>query len=94
MPVVKKKNTIIKVVEEIIDVTCNMCGNTCIDSQGANYEGLIDARIQGGFDSKLGDGIEYGFSLCEDCLSELFKKFKHPPDKDMGNYLGGCEEIE
>ncbi len=61
------------------DIICNKCGNSCKDSCDMNYEGLIEASVFGGYASKLGDQVNYEFSLCEDCLIELFKTFKHNP---------------
>ena len=77
-----------KEVEVFDDVICNRCGESCkVDNY--NFEGLIEARICGGYGAKLGDGIAYEFSLCESCLEVLFKDFKIPPLKDMSGYLGG-----
>jgi len=66
-------------VEVIDDILCNQCGGSCHDRQGMNYEGLIEARVQGGYASKLGDMTSFIFSICEDCLEKLFVRFKHPP---------------
>lgn len=42
-----------------------------------NFEGLVEVNICSGYGFKLGDMNEYKFSLCEDCLIEMFKTFKH-----------------
>ncbi len=69
-----------EVVEEVVDdVICNKCGKSLIDEGNMNYEGLIEASVSGGFHSKIGDMVELKFSLCEDCLLEMFKTFKHEP---------------
>jgi hypothetical protein len=65
-----------QIVEIVVDdIICNKCGNSCQTCSGA--EGLIEAHICGGFGAKLGDCVEYKFSLCEDCLIRLFDTFKH-----------------
>ena len=66
--------------EVIDDVICNKCGNSCRDEHDMNYEGLIEAYVSGGYGSKLGDSVNYKFSLCETCLSEMFKTFKFEPE--------------
>lgn len=42
-------------------------------------DGLLEAYVCGGYGARLGDEVEYKFSLCENCLAELFKTFKHSP---------------
>jgi hypothetical protein len=72
-----KTKTVTVTQEEIEDIFCNKCGKSC--KKFCDYEGLIEAEFTGGYDSKLGDGNMYRFSLCEDCLAPLFKKFIHSP---------------
>lgn len=69
-----------KTIEKHItdDIICNKCGNNCKTNDGMTMGGLIEVNISGGYGSKLGDGSEYQFSMCEICLIELFKSFKHP----------------
>jgi hypothetical protein len=70
--------------------TCNSCGESC--SLGTLHDdvqsngGLIDAEVQGGYNSTPGNGAgalddmtSYKFSLCEFCLDHLFQQFKIPP---------------
>lgn len=66
--------------EVTVDIICNVCGNSCKDREGMNYEGLLEASVQGGYASKLGDMLTYTFSICEGCLENIFKTFKHPPE--------------
>ena len=67
---------------EVLDgISCNKCGESCRDDCDMNWEGLVEATICGGYGSKLGDGVEYTFSLCEECLKKLFSEFKHQPEK-------------
>ena len=72
----------------IASVKCNKCGCDCqkfsknINDEkfSVGYYGLIDANVQGGYESvELSDCVEYTFSLCEKCLKELFVSFKTPP---------------
>jgi hypothetical protein len=50
-----------------------------MDKFGNDYEGLLGARVCGGYGSKLGDCSEYEFDLCEDCLDKLFDEFEIDP---------------
>jgi len=69
-----------QVVETVIeDILCNKCGESCKTRIG-NYEGVIEYSMTGGYDSHLGDNVEFIFSICERCLEKLFKEFKIPPD--------------
>lgn len=83
-----------EVVEEFVDdVICNKCGKSLIDEGNMNYEGLIEASVSGGFHSKIGDMVDLKFSLCEDCLIEMFKTFKHDPYvRDRSLYGRDSEE--
>lgn len=70
-------------IEVLDDVLCNQCGNSCkvnisTISELFNFEGIIELCTRGGYNSKIGDGVEYSFSICEDCLIVLFKTFKIP----------------
>ena len=82
---ITKQSTITQIVDVTVDVICNRCGNTCMDEYKQNYEGLIEAHICGGYGSKIGDEFQFEFSLCESCLLELFKTFKHNPLKDYNS---------
>lgn len=68
---IKKTKQITKEVVE--DIICNQCERSC------KNEEHLQAFLQGGYGSKLGDGNQYYFHLCEDCVLELFKKFKIEP---------------
>jgi hypothetical protein len=72
--------------EEITDILCNKCGESCKDKCNMNYEGLIEANVWGGYGSKLGDSVSYQFSLCEDCLKIMFDDFKIPVLKTYESY--------
>lgn len=66
------------------NVRCNRCGASCrvVSRTGDfhGYYGLIDASFTTGFFSEsLPDGKRYTFSLCEACLSAMFRDFAIPP---------------
>lgn len=72
-----KKIIIEEVLEQhqtVVDVLCNKCEKSCQTDCG--YEGLIEAVVRGGYGSKIGDDVEFVFSLCEDCLIDLLSSFK------------------
>ena len=79
MRIIEKK-ILTREVEDTKDILCNKCGESLYIKFGegiGNYEGLIEAYVCGGFSALLGDEVGYNFSLCEKCLSELFKTFKY-----------------
>lgn len=58
------------------EIFCNKCTMSCRGHIG-NFNGLIEQEVRGAYDSShLNDGDIYKFSLCEQCLLELFKTFK------------------
>lgn len=64
------------------EILCNKCGESCWlfcdteKTQGDPY-GLINATVSGGYASEaLQDQHKYQFSICENCLAELFSFFK------------------
>jgi len=76
-----------KMVEKFVDVkdevTCNRCEATAkYGTYGADFH---SAYYHGGFTSKLGDGNEYAWDLCEDCLKWLFDQFKINPQLPESN---------
>ena len=80
-----KKKKVSKEVEEVLDIVCNKCGKSCVPkeiSQDNCVEGygLIEASVRGGYYSpSLYDDVMYKFSICEECLRELFDNFVIPP---------------
>lgn len=72
--------------EVIKDVFCNKCGESCCPlkireqpSREGYLYGLIEQTVSGGYYSHvLSDCVNYTFSLCEACLSNLFDTFKIP----------------
>ncbi len=77
--VVKVERTVIQKI-----VKCNKCGN---ESKGIDNDGLYDSKFQS-ISCRFGYGSEYDmeswkFDLCESCLVELIKTFKHVPDGFM-----------
>jgi len=72
----KRKKTVNRDVVEIDAIICNKCGKqTPSDSYGG---ALVDAEVSGGYNSQsMEDGARYSFDLCEACVVELMKTFKH-----------------
>lgn len=75
----------VKVKKKMItSVTCNKCGKS-EKLIGPIYEREVDAeafptvRMSFGYGSNF-DGEIWEFELCEDCLVEFTKAFKHPPN--------------
>jgi hypothetical protein len=90
---------VVRQIEEELtdDILCNKCGESCLDKHERNFEGLIEAHLSGGYGSKIGDGIEVEFSLCELCLIELFDRCVIKPkfvDTLWGDYHEEQEETK
>lgn len=64
-------------VEVTDDILCNKCGNSCVAAH-PGWAGLLEAKVDCGYASKLGEDNVYIFSLCETCLGKLFASFKLP----------------
>ena len=76
-------------------ITCNKCGHTdWIDDNGGNYY-FQRLNCDFGYGSKF-DMEGWEFHLCEECLIELVKKFKHAPlgfgDDSMYGYYEDSQE--
>lgn len=73
-----KYKKIRKLCDQIQDIICNMCGETCrIEDQFCGINASYDA---GYWSEHFEDCKSYKFDLCEGCLSKLFKKFKINPE--------------
>ena len=80
MKVLKKVTKTVE-TEEIKDILCNNCGESCFREY--NALGLIETEVCGGYYSvELEDMKTYTFSICEKCLVELFKQFNIKPQID------------
>lgn len=79
--------------EVVTDIICNKCGNSC-KNEDDNCFGLIETQVQGGYAAKLGDMVTWTFSICEDCLKELFDSFKVPVERSKAWYEREAEELE
>ena len=79
---IKKYVTVSKQVEVILDVLCNMCGETMLRGSEGYKEvyGLEDISYIGGYDSgpAIKDEDHLKFSLCENCLGSVISQFKIP----------------
>ena len=73
-----KTKKVMKEQEEVVDVICNNCGESC--KKSLNHFGILETTVHGGYDSeKIGDCTSWTFSICEDCLDPIVKGFKIPP---------------
>jgi hypothetical protein len=74
---------------EVVDILCNLCGKTCNNEKryfkskkSCYYEGIENLQLDFGYGSKFfGDMTSIKFSLCEECIFDLVKKFKIPHDE-------------
>jgi len=90
---IKTRKETKSITEDVVeDIICNKCGKSLKDSCDMNYEGLTEARICGGYASKIGDMLELSFSLCEKCLIELFKTFVIKPSEV--DHLGWPKDVQ
>ena len=66
-------------------IICNKCGKSCAKPENdeplqCNY-GLIDATFTAGYFSEVFEDLDkITFSICEECLFELFLTFKIMPE--------------
>lgn len=78
-----------KVQETVIEkIICNKCGAVC-EHPKCGYEGLRINHMGGYGSRQIGDGTIVKFDLCEDCMVEMFKSFKHAPEYNEAGWLGG-----
>ena len=86
----KRYNKKIKEVEELHQITCNMCEKSDIysdekETADAMRNVFIDSHYHS-FDMKFSYGSRYdletwSFDLCENCLEKLTNSFPIPPVK-------------
>jgi hypothetical protein len=63
------------VEQEVVDETiCNCCGETII-----KYAGCLNAYIQWDYANDIFPEELHQYSLCEKCIENQFKTFKHAP---------------
>lgn len=70
------KETAVK--RRLVNVTCNKCGDQSTEEEYDN-EKFSEFSASFGYGSKY-DSERWGFDLCDDCLTDLVKTFKHVPD--------------
>lgn len=71
--------------KHISSVICNKCGKEMLTSASPDGNGSWVRYIAGYDSDHFGDGVQISFDICEECLFELVKGFKHPPCRS--NYL-------
>ncbi|WP_227939998.1 hypothetical protein [Alkalihalobacillus deserti] len=81
-----EKKEITKVERAYLEtsITCNKCGKTK-QLEGEDYEREWQSNVFQSFTTHFGYGTrhdteKWNFDLCEDCLTELVRSFKHLPD--------------
>lgn len=80
-----KKKVTQTIEREVVEKTiCNQCGEE-IDP----YDSCLRARMSGGYNSPIGDGVETYFDICEHCVLKMMQSFKIPATQNMSGYLGG-----
>lgn len=61
------------------DHTCYCCGVTIVETEyGAESDLFHDITLYFGYGSGY-DEEKWGFKLCEECIVNFVKTFKHPP---------------
>lgn len=84
-----KKITVTKEVEMVDDIICNKCGESLVHIVGDDTDvtcGLPECYVEGGYYSPcIEDGVSYSFDLCERCVLDLMKEFKHPAKRKDWN---------
>lgn len=83
-----KKITETREIEVVEKTLCNQCGEE-IDQ----YDSCLKARLSGGYNSPIGDGIETEFDICEHCVIKIMKTFKIPAKQNNAGWLGAGREI-
>jgi hypothetical protein len=71
----------IKVTKKVtIGITCNKCGKSKkISEDGWEYGEFQSFSLSFGYGSMF-DEQRWKFDICETCLTDFVKTFKHPPD--------------
>jgi hypothetical protein len=84
----KKFTEIEQKVEELSQVVCNKCGETCFvktnseDFDPNDYKTeYLEVDISWGYFSKK-DGESHEWEICEKCYDKFVKSFKVPPKKE------------
>lgn len=81
---ITKKVTETHEVEVVEQTLCNQCGEDIHP-----YDSRLKARMSGGYNSPIGDGIETDFDICEHCVLKMMKTFKIPAKQNEAGWLGG-----
>lgn len=79
----KKLKKARKTVEVVDDILCNCCGKSlkCLVGKKGEFDycGLEEVKLICGYGSEY-DGFTFAFSLCEDCVMKMVKRFKIEPE--------------
>ena len=76
---VTEKRTVTEERDVVVDVLCNVCGNSLLKGS-CGPEGIVELELTFGYDSQLfGDMTRLQFSVCEVCLHSWTRTWKHNP---------------
>lgn len=92
-----KRHTESRTLEvSVIDARiCNGCGLESKPGHDEQFYGDhqygtgIHVDYSGCYSSRLGDGTEFDFDLCDECVKKLIASFKVPVVKNLAAWLGG-----
>ncbi len=76
-------------IEEIEDIICNKCGNSCKNERTGFIEAVPFVMIWGYGSGKDGEG--HKSHLCETCYDSIVAEFKIPPEIHEHLLIGDCE---
>lgn len=68
-----------RVVYKTLKVICDKCGKEAVVEDGMAFPYMHDVKFSVGYGSDY-DGDTIQFDLCDECLTEFMKSFKHKPD--------------
>lgn len=73
--------------DAIVDIRCNLCGESCLDTGECRNDLGTEVEITGCYGSVFpSDSTTWKFDLCELCVAFLVSKFKTYPDAFSGPF--------
>lgn len=67
----------------VTDIICNLCGESCLDTDGPHNDLGVEVTVHGCYGSAFpGDLTSWKFHLCELCVAFLVSRFKLFPDME------------
>lgn len=77
-----KTKTETKVVEYILEKTCDKCNLTVTGDDFLEFQEFFHIRICGGYGSVFGDGVPLKCDLCQHCYKELIDQYLQSDGED------------